>query len=588
MEAKPRSKGMMPRMRWLAPVLLVALGVGARLLPWAQVFRADGSVNLLPADSHYYARFAHLQREAFPRWLDEDPYVNFPSGARILWPPLHTWSVAAAEVVAGAQGDEAGVAWVGPAWSLLWLGVLAWALRRRPWWEAGATLLVLALSPIAVQAGALGNGDHHVHEVFGAALGALLLLALLEAPSTRLAVLGGVVLGGARLVTTLGVLAAPLAALALVVALLAGVNPGARRLAVLGLTASGLSLAAALGFGRWTLDFEALGLFGPLCALAALSAPVALAGALERSRWRWAGLATLGAGALVLPQLVRAATQLGGQDPVLDQVYESHPAWHPDVGLVPLLHSLLFLGPLVLAALALGARRRPALWAPLSVLVALTGLGLVQLRFLQAAAGVLALALGPALEATAQLSVPARRLARGVAGLLVLAPLGALEREPPHETLATRSRPTLAWLRAQTPSPGPPFDVASPPRYGVLAGALLGHFIELWAQRPAVASTFSQASWHLEGNARAWALLGSEDDEAAWREARRLRLAYVVLMPEQQVPGVAPARWPRTLARRLYDGDGSERFPLRHASGELDSSGRPQLKVFGVSAPPGE
>lgn len=575
----------MRAMRWLVLAMLVALGVVGRLLPWQDVFRADGTVSLVEADSHYYARFAHLARESFPRWRDDDPYVNFPTGAVIIWPPVHTWSVALAEVAAGAEGDEAGVAWVGPGWSLVWLLLIAWMLRGWRWYEAGATLLTLAVSPVAVQAGALGNGDHHVHEVFGAALGVLLVLQFLEGPTTRRAIGAGLVIGGAPLFTTLGVLAAPLWALSTAAALAAGVTLEARRHVTVGLTATATSLAIAACFGHWTMDFERPGLFGPLFSLSVLAVPVALAGARERNGWRWAFLLPLGVGVLLAPQLVRALGQLRGDDPILSGVYESHPVWHPNIELLPLLHSLLFLAPLVMLALVAGARRRPALWAVLAVLVALVALGLQQLRFFQAAAGALAMALGPALEATSQLRRPVRVAAWGVAALLLIAPVFALRREPPLDTLATRSRSTLDWLRAHSPAPGPPFDRDTAPRYGVLAAAHLGHFIELWAERPAVASTFSQLSWHLAGNARAWALLGSEDEEAAWREARRASLAYVVLLPDQPVPGVPVERLPRALARRLYDSDGSPRFPLVYTSREVGPSGRPQLKVFAVVEP---
>jgi dolichyl-diphosphooligosaccharide--protein glycosyltransferase len=134
----------------------------------------------------------------------------------------------------------------------------------------------------------------------------------------------------------------------------------------------------------------------------------------------------------------------------------------------------------------------------------------------------------------------------------------------------------MEWLKAHSPTPG------QEPTYGILGGAMLGHFIELWAERPAMASTFSQTSWHVAANAEAARILASQDDDDAWREARSQRMAFVVLMPHQQLLGVSETEWPRALARRLYERDGSPHFPLLFTSPEKTPNGDPQLKVFGV------
>src|SRR5688572_2139386 len=91
-----------------AVLMLCLLGAAARLARWEQVFTPSG-VELVPTDSHYYVRFARLQRQAFPDFRRFDPYVGFPDGAAIHWPPLHTWSVAAA-IALGDGRDEAAVA----------------------------------------------------------------------------------------------------------------------------------------------------------------------------------------------------------------------------------------------------------------------------------------------------------------------------------------------------------------------------------------------------------------------------------------------------------------------------------------------
>jgi dolichyl-diphosphooligosaccharide--protein glycosyltransferase len=569
-------------MRLPVVLLLLLLSVGARLLPWHEIFAPDGTVSLLPADSHYYVRFAQLQRAGFPHWVDEDRFVNFPAGARILWPPVHTYSVALAEVVAGAAGPEAGAAFVGPAWSLLWLAVLAFSLRRAPQRDQALALFVLAIAPISVQAGELGNADHHVHEVFGAALGTWWLLQFLEAPSRRGAVLLGVFAGAARLFSTVGVLAGPLLAAALVAVQVVGVRPAWQRLLELAAAAVTTSVVVVLLFGRFTVEFETLSLFGPLSLLAATCAPVALAGWLERRSVRWLGAVTVLVGGGLLRQGLRAAAQLGAADPLMGRVSEAMPLWSPATDAVGLFHALLLLAPLTVLGLLIEVRTRRALVAVGLALCALLAMGVLQIRFMQAASGALAIAVGPAFAALERLPGRSRALGTGLVAVLLLSLFTTLELRPWKDTVATRARPTMEWLKTATPTAGAPFDPATKPRYGVLAGALMGHFLELWAERPALSSTFSQTSWHLAANAEASKILESDDDEFAWREAKAQRLAYVVLMPAQEVLGAKTDRTASTLARRLYDHDGAPHFTLVHTSRELANDGRPQLKVFAV------
>ncbi len=571
-------------MRWVLCLALVVLGLGVRVLPWAKVFSDDGVVNLLPADSHYYVRFAHLQRAAFPRWVDEDPYINFPFGARILWPPFHTYSVALAESF--TRSPEAGAAWVGVAWSLVGLIALTVALRRSSTVDVALALFVLAVAPIAVQAGALGNADHHVHEVFGAALGTAWLAGFLEAPTRARAILLGLFVGSARFFTTVGVLAGPLLAMALVGAQLVGVRPSVRRLGELALAAVGTSFVLVLAFGRLTVEFETVSLFGPLSILTVLSVPIALAGFFERTRWRWVGILSLVLGGALAGQVVRAAGELVGQDPMGPTVSEAHPLWHPAVDAIGLFHALLLLAPLVVVGLTFEARARRSLvgiWVPLVVLLAM---GVLQIRFFQAASGALAVALGPSVGALRLLPQRSRGFARVLGGALLLSLLTTIERPEPESSFFARCRPTMEWLKAHSPTPSDPFDTHQVPKYGVLGAAFIGHAVELWAERPTLITTFSQASWHLAAIEVASKLLGSRDDEAAWREAQRLRLAYVVLLPNQQVYGVSDDQLEHTLARRLYQHDGAPHFQLIYTSAERTPQGLPQLKVFQVESRP--
>src|SRR4051812_41794297 len=179
-----------PMVARTAAVLLVLLGIWARCANFRTVFPVPGQVELLPSDSHYYTRFARLQLHAFPRYQAFDPYVSFPEGARIIHPPVHAEVVAAAVAVAGQDRAELGAAWVGPVLSAGWLVGLLWLA----WGVVGAgpalaIAALLGLTPVLVDAGALGNADHHLHEGFLGAAIPLATMAFLRAPSRRTATL---------------------------------------------------------------------------------------------------------------------------------------------------------------------------------------------------------------------------------------------------------------------------------------------------------------------------------------------------------------------------------------------------------------
>src|SRR5690606_17951473 len=115
-------------------LVMALLGLLGRLAYAPEILAADGP-HVIPADSHYYLRFAQLQEGAFPAFRRFDPLVNAPSGAEILWPPLHTWLVRAAMVTLGTpEAPARGAVWVGPLSFLGWVFVLG-ALTRR--WHGG-------------------------------------------------------------------------------------------------------------------------------------------------------------------------------------------------------------------------------------------------------------------------------------------------------------------------------------------------------------------------------------------------------------------------------------------------------------------
>ncbi|MDC0709276.1 glycosyltransferase family 39 protein [Stigmatella sp. ncwal1] len=525
---------------WLGWGALLTLAFLARVANWRHVF-LEGGVELIPTDSYYYVRYALLQQHAFPFFHRFDPYISFPSGAFIIWPPLHTWLVALF-LALGPADPERAAAWVGPALALVELGLLTLLARR--WLGAGVALgalVLMALVPAAVTSGSLGNADHHVHELTLSALAALLLGRALLQGSPRLGVAAGVALGLGRMFTTTSFTLVPgMAAAIPLAALLTRSAPGAA--SRVGLAAgAGLALAQGLAvvwFGTPTsLAYYDISLFQPLFGLCLFWAGAGGAAFLER-RPRWflpLGIAALCALPLAA-EVSRAFGHLTHQDPLLNIVSESIPLWRDWTFARQLLGPVCLLLPLgLVAASVLAWRERDVMTATLVAgTLPLIAASLLQARFTQPLLGsgalLTAVGLGGALhQATPRIRHVSYALL-GLVGLSLLASLVPLRRAkaPTDEGLI---RSTLTWMRAHTPPPSPAWDTRVPPAYGVVAYFNLGHLLALWAERPAVATPFSQVPEHIQANLAATEVLSAGEEEAAYARAQALSTRYVLLIP---------------------------------------------------------
>ena len=595
---------------WL--LLLLTVGVAVRLSWWPQTFRPDG-VTLQPTDSQYYARFAQLQLRAFPRFEPFDAHVNAPEGASIYWPVLHAGLAMACARAAGPGNAEAGVAFVDTVAFVLDSVLLWWLLRRRGG-ELRAWLAVAAvglLPAIAFNTG-LGTADHHVHEPYLAAAAAWLFAEALSDGSARRAAWAGLLVGAGRLLTPLGFLVLfPVAAALPVYALRHRGQPVAwgRLGLALGGGAAASSWAGALLLGDvLSLSYVEWSSFQALACLAAGLGAGALA---EGTRDRRRALRMLAAAALcaapLLPELRHGLQDLLRKDVLLATVQESqpglaHPEWLRDM--------LGLQGGLALALLPLlgrdFARRGSA-----AALLALSGVAawgactLLQVRFLQPAAGPLALGLALGVEALREGAPRARRGAAWCAlgGALLHAVMEG--QAPPWDgspTEETRLRPVMDFLRERTAGPADALDGRTPPAWSVVASNDWGHLVTLWGQRAAVATPFSQAQVHVRGNARAAAVLTATGDDEAWRRAVDTGARYVLVTPGP-VAGASAAQLAAGLNRRLLEhagtreGEASGHFALVFDApgGRSEGDSRPFGRLFEVvpgavlegTAPPG-
>jgi AglB-like glycosylation protein len=469
-----------------AALLLVALAVAAavRLAPWGWVF-GGGEVRIAgDGDVLYHLLQAGRLVGDGLGAIWRDPYLNYPLGADVPWPPLFDGLLAGAGWLAagGAPPDAAaillGAVWVPVVLGVLMVALVAWLGRALlggadPWLDAA---LVLALLPSHAGLTPLGRADQHALEpiLLGLLLLAAARLARSGAPAGR---------GGAAALLGLG---SALAfwnwnGSALYLALLAGFAAAWHAAAAPGEAAPGRTagwLAAALAGGAALLA-GSVALLGPAAALGtaglsgltglqpALVAGTALACATVAAARRWrpgAGLPerlATGVVALLLPPallllipwssdgLTRGLTMLGAGG-----WYRSIQEFRPlaPSGTAPLSTDLLVvlqvhgLTPLaVLAALPLAWRRwrGRAGWRPdqqvgeaergPALLFAVVAGGVLVLGWARNRFGVY-LAIGEALSTALvarQLAAwvgrrwPGRRLAGPVAGLALAALLVA-------------------------------------------------------------------------------------------------------------------------------------------------------------------
>lgn len=532
--------------------LLFAAGLGVRLHSLPGVFTAQGTF-LAPTDAYYYARLAELSRVSFPAPVAFDPYVSFP-GMVPVWPPGHAWVLAVALALFDAEPFSprglAVLAWVAPVLSLLgagWVALLAWRwLRPASAFAAAACVLMI---PAAFQAGQLGEADHHLYEVLAAAL-SLLLFARALRPGPRplaYALAAGGVIGTAHFVCTSGFLLLP--PLALGVLVLFALRPrrswrAVRALCHVSGAALALVAAQALYLGRlFTADYLRLSGFHvalPAAVLLGTAGLLAWRGRKRKASRRVVLLALVGAAVLCLEapglweQLRTAQQHLGRGSLMLAEADEAVPLFSGGVGsaLAHLGGALLAL-PLVLALLVRAARRHGLALVMAVTLLAAAVPCLAQTRFARPLAGTLAAA--AALAVAYGLGRHAQRFERVAAGLslglLALPSVASLGPVPgPHPVLALTAS-SLTWLREQTPSPGPVWDVQARPTYGVLAPWVMGHLLATVAERPAYASPFGQAveaEQALADTARVFAEL---DGERVFRRCRELEARYVLALP---------------------------------------------------------
>jgi len=149
---------------------LCAIAFAVRSLPWRSVF-VGNHVLLFPDDPPYQVRRALMTLVVWPRVPSYDPFVNFPFGGTLVWPPGLSWLLAALSRLFGARSPadqlivERVAVLLPPIVGALTVGVVfvssKTAIGRGP---AALAALLLAALPAHVQYTGLSRCDHHMFE----------------------------------------------------------------------------------------------------------------------------------------------------------------------------------------------------------------------------------------------------------------------------------------------------------------------------------------------------------------------------------------------------------------------------------------
>ena len=582
----PATPGKDARLLGLVLLLVLMASLAPRLARGARHFwpEADhmpagaeqASFFSMEPDGLYHARRVdRVLTEGFPV-AETDPYMNYPEGAPIPWPPYYDAALAAA-ASPFAPGEEVARRRFVEVWvctAPLLFGVLAslvaalagWMLAGGP--AALTAGLYHALTFAAINYSTLGNGDHHA---WISLLTALMLLGL-GAAFTRgglerrwsgagwglvLGLFAGVLLGS-WVASLLYVLQVELALAWLLVRAGRRSLPG---LAPLGLAfhlAAALSILPAVLSSPWKEELPwivvNLSWFHPaFLALGALVfvPPLLLGGTRLRPGTRAARLyPAMVAAALIVLGLVLALLDAGpargiregrewvsAADRFMSIVQESWPLIGPPAGgLGPLTKALGFLvliSPLAWGWAAWMCFRRDR-WELLPWVVSfppMAAYALMQRRFADALAIPLAVLLGWAVGRLVRW--PARAWVPAVVLVVGLCHATAAMREKLRVGFDARrvfwgaewqdhvlgERLMLEWLRERTPEGGD---------WCVLAHWDMGHKIEWIADRPSVATNFGsyvgQASF---ADPPAFFLAESEEEALGVLDRRRARYALI-------------------------------------------------------------
>ncbi len=564
--------------------LALALALLLRALGFEWVFVDDATLVFAPGDAQYHARRALYGFVNFPEVLFFDPYINFPGGAAISWPPGFDFTLSA---FGRLWVDEPAAFLAMAAWAPPVLGALAllpaFAVARR---IAGAGVglgaaALMASLPMSVSYSRVGQLDHHCAV---ALIGAVLLWVLVRTiDSDRVSWLSFAVLALGRIAMLLTwhgsllYLAAVEGVLWVAAAVtgrrdLYAVQAGSALVAVAVVAPLVWLFPEPLG-GAWSAIALSRLHVTAMCAVAAVSGGLWWLegrGSTRSASARLVWTLVLGLGVIAVLGLLPATRS--GIEPALRFVTLQDGVGHRTGEQLPLFSFLgrasgrpvwevwgllgYALPVLPFATVWAAAReRRPAAWVVAAWCAWFGTLALVQRRYGNDLGPAAAVGFALVIAAVAHRggSIAASRTGAGVPvsaiavvlGLLLLSPpvfgewlprlarsAQAMGKEPPLVDPALRTPAGsltrfLEQVRQLTPETSGYFDARIAPEYGVVSHANFGHAVQNIARRPTPTDPF-WAFIGVDNWDAAFGLLSAKSEKEALDLARQLRARYVI------------------------------------------------------------
>lgn len=154
---------------FLGVVFVVVAATAIRLWPVGDVLGGDRVRLVGGGDAEYHVLRAQQIAADWPRVLWVDPYLDYPNGGLIPWPPLLDQMVATLAVLTGSGDDAehvARVAAIVPVFLAAATAMLLVALARTLMGGAGvAAAFIASMLPAAVGYGFVGLADQHALEL---------------------------------------------------------------------------------------------------------------------------------------------------------------------------------------------------------------------------------------------------------------------------------------------------------------------------------------------------------------------------------------------------------------------------------------
>ena len=180
--------------------IIVLTGMVVRLFTYPQVFES-GRIVFLETDPYYHMWRVFSFINIFPGTFLFDPFINYPYGSLVGWPPLFDQVISLVSIIVGRGHPNIHLVESVGAFMPLVLGLFSiisgYFIAREIFNEKIAlySSLLLAVLPAHAQISFLGFTDHHIAEVLISVLAYLFFIKSMKNGSLRDAIFSGIAIG---------------------------------------------------------------------------------------------------------------------------------------------------------------------------------------------------------------------------------------------------------------------------------------------------------------------------------------------------------------------------------------------------------